>query len=241
MADSAGNCGTTTLGSGLKLRRLDGDRPRADRSRQSGSRPGTCNRATDIRRQPPRGWSGRRIDRCVHSRSPPPCERASHVTLSCGARGLLSGLLSARHLFPFGRLYGGHDRKSIEKWIRYARPSAGHVACWHVCRRITKFTIMCGRVIQSSGPLRYAIVDGMNVRDSRAHNYPPRWNAAPSVIALSEQHLLRVLKSYASYYNSARTHRSLDKDAPVPRPVQPIGRIVSHALVGGLHHQYARI
>jgi putative SOS response-associated peptidase YedK len=39
---------------------------------------------------------------------------------------------------------------------------------------------MCGRVIQSSGPLRYAIVDGMNVRDSRVHNYPPRWNAAPS-------------------------------------------------------------
>ena len=39
---------------------------------------------------------------------------------------------------------------------------------------------MCGRVIQSSGPLRYAIVDGLNVRDSRVHNYPPRWNAAPS-------------------------------------------------------------
>jgi putative SOS response-associated peptidase YedK len=39
---------------------------------------------------------------------------------------------------------------------------------------------MCGRVIQSGGPVRYAIVDGMNVRDSRLHNYPPRWNAAPS-------------------------------------------------------------
>jgi SOS response associated peptidase (SRAP) len=39
---------------------------------------------------------------------------------------------------------------------------------------------MCGRVIQSGGPLRYSIVDGMNVRDSRVHNYPPRWNAAPS-------------------------------------------------------------
>jgi hypothetical protein len=39
---------------------------------------------------------------------------------------------------------------------------------------------MCGRIIQSSGPLRYAIVDGMNVRDSRVANYPPRWNAAPS-------------------------------------------------------------
>ena len=40
--------------------------------------------------------------------------------------------------------------------------------------------VMCGRVIQSSGPIRYAIVDGMNVRDSRVANYPPRWNGAPS-------------------------------------------------------------
>jgi putative SOS response-associated peptidase YedK len=39
---------------------------------------------------------------------------------------------------------------------------------------------MCGRVVQSSGPLRYAIVDGMNVRADRLHNYPPRWNGAPS-------------------------------------------------------------
>jgi putative SOS response-associated peptidase YedK len=39
---------------------------------------------------------------------------------------------------------------------------------------------MCGRVIQSSGPLKLAIVDGMNVRDSRLTNYPPRYNAAPS-------------------------------------------------------------
>ena len=60
------------------------------------------------------------------------------------------------------------------------------------------------------------------------------------VIALSEQHLRRVLKSYASYYSTARTHRSLDKDAPISRPVQRIGRIVSHALVGG-YHQYVRI
>jgi hypothetical protein len=31
---------------------------------------------------------------------------------------------------------------------------------------------MCGRIIQSGGALRYAIVDGMNVRDSRVHYYP---------------------------------------------------------------------
>jgi transposase InsO family protein len=61
------------------------------------------------------------------------------------------------------------------------------------------------------------------------------------VVALGERHLRYVLKSYASYYNNWRTHRSLHKDAPVSRPVQRIGRIVSHALIGGLHHQYARI
>ena len=37
---------------------------------------------------------------------------------------------------------------------------------------------MCGRVIQSSGPLRYAIVDDMNVREGHLHNYPPRWKPA---------------------------------------------------------------
>jgi hypothetical protein len=41
-------------------------------------------------------------------------------------------------------------------------------------------SVMCGRVIQSSGPIRYGIVEGLDVQDSRAHNYPPRWNAAPS-------------------------------------------------------------
>ena len=39
---------------------------------------------------------------------------------------------------------------------------------------------MCGRIIQSSGPLHYAFFEGMNVRDGRVHYYPPRWNAAPS-------------------------------------------------------------
>jgi Integrase core domain len=52
------------------------------------------------------------------------------------------------------------------------------------------------------------------------------------VVALGEQHLRQVLKSYARYYNTARTHRSLNKDAPISRPVQQIGHIVSHALVG---------
>jgi putative SOS response-associated peptidase YedK len=39
---------------------------------------------------------------------------------------------------------------------------------------------MCGRIIQSSGPLRLAIVDGLDVRDTRLPNIPPRYNGAPS-------------------------------------------------------------
>ena len=37
------------------------------------------------------------------------------------------------------------------------------------------------------------------------------------IIVLSEMHWRRVLKSYADYYNCFRTHRSLNKDAPVTR------------------------
>ena len=54
-------------------------------------------------------------------------------------------------------------------------------------------------------------------------------------IIFGEQHLRQILRSYARYYNEARTHRSLNKDAPVSRPIQPNGRVISHALVGGLH------
>jgi hypothetical protein len=39
------------------------------------------------------------------------------------------------------------------------------------------------------------------------------------IIALGEMHLRRVLKSYADYYNSVRTHRSLNMDAPVTRQI----------------------
>jgi transposase InsO family protein len=61
------------------------------------------------------------------------------------------------------------------------------------------------------------------------------------IIAFSEAHLRRFLTSYRTYYNTARTHRALSKDAPVSRPIQRTGRITSHAILGGLHHQYVRI
>ena len=60
-------------------------------------------------------------------------------------------------------------------------------------------------------------------------------------VVLGEAHLRRILRAYARYYNDIRTHRSLDKDAPVSRPIQRIGTVRSHAILGGLHHHYVRI
>ena len=61
------------------------------------------------------------------------------------------------------------------------------------------------------------------------------------VIVLGEAHLRRILKSYADYYNSVRTHRSLHKDAPISRPIHQTGIIRSHPILGGLHHHYVRV
>jgi hypothetical protein len=50
-----------------------------------------------------------------------------------------------------------------------------------------------------------------------------------------------ILRCYARYYNDVRTHRSLDKDAPVSRPVQRTGSITSFQILSGLHHHYVRV
>jgi transposase InsO family protein len=62
-------------------------------------------------------------------------------------------------------------------------------------------------------------------------------------IVLNEAHLKRILKSFFHYYHTARTHRSLDCNAPVPRAVEPPerGKVVAMPMVGGLHHRYRRV
>lgn len=63
------------------------------------------------------------------------------------------------------------------------------------------------------------------------------------VIVFDQQHLRRVLSSYVIYYNYSRTHKSLDNDCPVHRPVErPIRgkKIIAIPQVGGLHHRYER-
>jgi transposase InsO family protein len=52
------------------------------------------------------------------------------------------------------------------------------------------------------------------------------------LIVLNEEHLRRILAKFATYYNG---------DAPNRRPIERFGDIVAHAILGGLHHRYARI
>jgi hypothetical protein len=51
------------------------------------------------------------------------------------------------------------------------------------------------------------------------------------VIVLGEAHLPRIMSRYACYYNHARTHLALAKDAPVGHSVQPFGRIIAEPMV----------
>ena len=52
----------------------------------------------------------------------------------------------------------------------------------------------------------------------------------------------KLMTLYGSYYEKARTHLALDKDAPIPRRVMLPGHgdIVAIPEVGGLHHRYER-
>src|SRR5208337_4253302 len=63
------------------------------------------------------------------------------------------------------------------------------------------------------------------------------------ILIFNERHLGRVLFSYVDYYHRTRTHLSLDKDCPDPRPIMPprIGKVIAIAQVGGLHHRYERL
>jgi putative transposase len=63
------------------------------------------------------------------------------------------------------------------------------------------------------------------------------------VIILNERHLHRIMSDYLDYYHRVRPHLSLDRNAPVPRMVEPVaaGKVVSEPMVGGLHHRYRRV
>src|SRR5438105_2590074 len=62
------------------------------------------------------------------------------------------------------------------------------------------------------------------------------------VLVLGERHLRRTLARYFVYYHGARTHLSLEKDAPHGRAIErpELGKVVPIREVGGLQHRYVR-
>src|SRR5476651_394844 len=68
-----------------------------------------------------------------------------------------------------------------------------------------------------------------------------RRDCLDQMVIFGEAHLRRILSAYAPYYNQARTHLALQKDAPLHRAVQRSGAIVAIPVLAGLHHQYIRI
>ncbi len=62
------------------------------------------------------------------------------------------------------------------------------------------------------------------------------------VIVFSDTGLQRLMNLYCAYYERSRTHLSLDKDTPIPRPIaaRGDGRVVAIPQVGGLHYRYER-
>jgi hypothetical protein len=61
------------------------------------------------------------------------------------------------------------------------------------------------------------------------------------VVVFGGRHLRHVLLSDVKYDNEARTHLSLNRNAPAPLAVERAGHILCGPLLGGLHHQYVRI
>src|SRR6476620_3709256 len=161
---------------------------------------------------------------------------------------------------PFRLLYGllimGHGRRQILWFGVTAYPTAEWIA--------NQLTEACG---WEQAP-RYLIRDrdgahgevlirrlrSIGIRDRPTSPRSPWQNACAErligsirrecidhIIIFGERHLRHELLSYMSYYNDARTHLSLNKDAPVPRAADTAGRILRLPILGGLHHQYIRI
>jgi transposase InsO family protein len=156
----------------------------------------------------------------------------------------------------YGLLIMGHGRRQILWFGVISHPTAEWIA--------NQLTEACG---WEQAP-RYLIRDrdgaygevfirrlrSMGIRDRPTSPRSPWQNAyaerligsirrecVDHIIVLGERHLRHVLLSYMQYYNEVRTHLSLNKDAPAPRPVQRAGHILCRPILGGLHHQYVRI
>ena len=156
----------------------------------------------------------------------------------------------------YGLLIMGHGRRQILWFGVTADPTAEWIA--------NQLTETCGweqiprYLIRDRdgayGELFIRRVRSIGIRDRPTSPRPPWQNAyaerligsirrecTDHIVIFGERHLRHVLLSYMDYYNGRRTHLSLNKDAPISRAAETAGRVICRPILGGLHHQYARI
>jgi transposase InsO family protein len=156
----------------------------------------------------------------------------------------------------YGLLIMGHGRRQILWFGVTAHPTAEWIA--------NQLTEACGweqiprYLIRDRdgayGEIFLRRVRSIGIRDRPTSPRSPWQNACAErligsirrecidhVVVFGERHLRHVLLSYMNYYNGTRTHLSLHKDAPISRAAETVGRILCRPILGGLHHQYARI
>ena len=60
-------------------------------------------------------------------------------------------------------------------------------------------------------------------------------------LVFGERHLHHTVKEYVRYFNLARPHQGIAQSIPCPPQSLPFrGQVVSHPILGGLHHDYRR-
>ncbi len=194
----------------------------------------------------------------ARSRRPP--SQGWKTFLQNHAEGIASIDLFVVPTVSFRLLYGflmlRHDRRQILSLGVTAHPTAEWIA-----RQITE---ACGwdRAPRYIVRDRDGVYGGVFIRRLRAMGIRDRPTSPRSpwqnpyverligsirrecldhIVVFSERHLGRILDAYTAYYNQVRPHLSLNKDAPVTRRIQAIGRIVPRPILAGLHHHYVRV
>jgi transposase InsO family protein len=157
-------------------------------------------------------------------------------------------------LFAF--LVLGHGRRQL-LWIEVTR----HPTAEWLARQITEafpWTSAPAYLVRDNdrayGHVFTSRVRAMGIRDRPITPRSPwqngiaerligtlRHECLDHIVVFGEAHLRKILSAYAAYYNQARTHLALQKDAPIQRAVQRFGRISGIPVLAGLHHQYFRI
>ena len=165
---------------------------------------------------------------------------------------------SATFRLLFVMLILAHYRRKIVRFDVTQRPTAGWLS-----RQVTEAFPWdsAPRVLLRDRDSSYGVefskrVDAMGITEVLIAPHSPwqnpygervigsiRRECLDHLIIFNERHLRRVLSSYEDYYHRTRTHLSLGKDCPEPRPVHPPthGKVIAIPQVGGLHHRYERL